>query len=79
MARLTMRDRLIMVFFAACMGFSKVGLIWEHKLAPSWRDRVFKAVGITAYLLGWLAVILWFVIRYGSGPFIVYLMVRYWT
>lgn len=76
---MTCRDKLVMIFFAACMGFQKIGLIWEHKNVPSWRDRVFKAVGITAYLLGWLAVICWFLVRYLTGPFIVYLMVRYLT
>jgi len=73
------RDRLIMILFAYCMGFQKIGLIWEHKARPSWRDRVFKAIGITAYCLGWLVVILWFLVRYLTGPLIVYLMLRYWT
>lgn len=42
------------------------------------RDRLLMLL-LAWYILGWIVVICWAAIRYGTGPLIVYLMIWYLT
>lgn len=72
-------EKLVLIGFAALMGFQGFGFMWEHKHKPTWQDRVLKAVGMMAWGLGILTGILKAIVYYATGPVVVYLMVRYLT
>jgi hypothetical protein len=73
------RNDLILIFFAACLGYKGLGFMWGWDHKPTWKDRIVKVVGIVAYILGVLFMIAKLLLYYGTGPLIAYLMVRWLT